>query len=63
VASVAVNALSRDESDLRECASGRWGDWLDEASMRLEYRSVAWILLLLALGVVTIHLFLVSRGG
>jgi hypothetical protein len=60
---VAVNALSRDESDLHECASGRWGDWLDETSLRLEYQSVSWALLLLALGVVSLHLFLVSRGG
>jgi hypothetical protein len=63
LASVAVNALARDESDLRDCATGRWGDWLDETSLRLEYQSVSWVLLLLALGVVTVHLFLVWRGG
>jgi hypothetical protein len=63
LASVAVNALSRDESDLRDCAPGRWGDWLDETSLRLEYHSTSWVLLLLALGVVSVHLFLVSRGG
>jgi hypothetical protein len=59
----AANALSRDESDLRECATGHWGDWLDDAALRLEYRSVSWVLLLLLLGVVSLHLFLVARGG
>jgi hypothetical protein len=59
----AANALSRDESDLGECATGRWGDWLDEAALRLEYRSVAWAVLLLLLAVVSLHLFLVARGG
>ncbi len=57
----AVNALSRDESDLSVCVSGRWGDWLDETSLRLEYQAVDWLLLLLAVAVVTLHLFLVAR--
>jgi hypothetical protein len=59
----AANALSRDESDLRECASGRWGDWLDDAALRLEYRSVSWALLLGALAASSLHLFLVARAG
>jgi hypothetical protein len=57
----AINALSRDESDLTGCVSSRWGDWLDETSLRLEYQAVDWLLLLLALAVVTLHLYLVSR--
>ena len=28
--SFAVNALNRQESDLSECASGRWGEWVEE---------------------------------
>jgi hypothetical protein len=59
----AVNALSREESDLTGCASGRWGDWLDETSLRLEYQSVAWVLLVLLLAVLTVHLFLAARGA
>lgn len=59
----AANALSRDESDLRECASGRWGDWLDDAALRLEYRNVSWAVLLVLLAVVSLHLFLVARAG
>jgi hypothetical protein len=61
-ASFAVNALSADESDLTGCASGRWGDWLDETTLRLEYQSIAWILLLLVLAIATFHLLLVARS-
>ena len=61
-ASFAVNALAADESDLTSCVSGRWGDWLDETSLRLEYQSIAWLLLLLVLGIALIHLFLVARS-
>jgi hypothetical protein len=60
--SFAVNALSADESDLTGCVSGRWGDWLDETTLRLEYQSIAWILLLLVLAIATVHLFLVARS-
>jgi hypothetical protein len=59
----AVNALSQDESDLSACASGRWGDWLDETTLRLEYQSVDWALLLAALGVLTVHTMLVAAGA
>ena len=60
-ASFAVNALSANESDLSGCVSGRWGDWLDETSLRLEYQSIAWILLLLVVAIATVHLILVAR--
>jgi aerotolerance regulator-like protein len=60
-ASFAVNALSANESDLTSCVSGRWEDWLDETSLRLEYQSIAWILLLLAVAIATLHLLLVSK--
>jgi hypothetical protein len=62
VASFAVNALSANESGLSNCVSGRWGDWLDETSLRLEYQSIAWILLLLVVVVATLHLLLVARS-
>jgi hypothetical protein len=60
--SFAVNALSGTESDLTGCSSGRWGEWLDDTSLRLEYQSVSWILLLLALILATVHLLLVARS-
>jgi hypothetical protein len=59
----AVNALTREESDLTDRGEGKAGDWLDETTLRLEYRSVAWVLLLALLGVVTLHLWLVARAG
>jgi hypothetical protein len=59
----AVNTLNADESDLRNCATGRWGDWLDETTLRLEYQNIAWALLLLVLGVLCLHAFLIARGG
>ncbi len=59
--SFACNALRREESDLRNCISGRWGDWLDDTTRRLEYRPVAWALLLVALAVLALHLYLVAR--
>ncbi|HEY7314754.1 MAG TPA: BatA domain-containing protein [Gemmataceae bacterium] len=62
-ASFAVNALSAEESDLTGCVSGRWGDWLDETSLRLEYQSIAWLLLLLVLAIATLHLLLVARSS
>jgi hypothetical protein len=61
-AAFAVNALSANESDLGGCTSGRWGDWLDETSLRLEYQSIAWVLLLLVLAIAAVHLWLVARG-
>ncbi len=61
-ASFAVNALAADESDLGGCVTGRWGDWLDETSLRLEYQNIAWILLLLVLAVAMLHLYLAARG-
>jgi hypothetical protein len=63
IATIAVNALARDESDLRDAATGRWGDWLDETALRLEYQSIDWAVLLVLLAVVMVHLVLVSRGG
>ncbi|HTU16975.1 MAG TPA: BatA and WFA domain-containing protein [Gemmataceae bacterium] len=59
----AVNALSANESDLTGCVTGRWGDWLDETSLRLEYQSIAWILLLLVLAIATVHMLLVARSS
>lgn len=57
----AVNALSREESDLTSCTTGRWGDWLDETTRRLEYQDISWMLLLALLALATLHMFLVWR--
>jgi hypothetical protein len=57
----AANALRREESDLTQAASGRWGNWANAAALQWEYRSVAWVLLLLALIALAIHAWLVAR--
>jgi hypothetical protein len=59
----AANALRREESDLAQAASGRWGNWANAAALQWEYRSVAWVLLLLAMIVLAIHAWLVARRG
>ena len=55
------NALSWEESDLTRCASGRWGNWTDTTPGREEHRSIAWVLLLLAMLLLTLHLALTQR--
>lgn len=57
----AVNALSREESDLTQARSGRWGNWANAPSFQWEYRSIVWLLLLLALGILVIHGWMASR--
>jgi hypothetical protein len=59
---LAVNTLNRDESDLSSCVTGKWGAWTDEAGQLLETQNFAWMLLLLAAAILTLHLFLVVRG-
>mgnify|MGYP001108743865 CR=1 FL=1 len=59
----AANPLTRDESDLTACATGRGGDDHDPTTLRLEYRDVAWALALLAATGLVLHLWLVSRAS
>ena len=55
------NALYQAESDLTDKATGRWGDW-GEATLRWwGYQSFAWFFLLLAIGILTLHLIFVKR--
>jgi hypothetical protein len=58
----AVNALNRRESDLGGCASGRWGEWAEDAAAGLEARGIAWVLLLMVAALLTLHLALAARG-
>jgi hypothetical protein len=59
----AANAMSREESDLATAATGRWGEWADETGQYLGAESFAWVLLLLAAAVLTLHLFVAARQG
>lgn len=57
----AANAISREESDLTQAASGRWGSWANAPSLQWEYRSIVWLLALLVLAVLAVHGWLVAR--
>lgn len=59
---LAANALERAESDLSQAASGRWGNWANAPELQWEYRSAAWLLLLLALLVLALHGWLTARN-
>ncbi len=60
-----VNAIASDESNLSACASGQWGKWSEDTERRLEETSAVWIFGLLALALLTTHLYLVAtaKGG
>ncbi len=57
-----VNAIAADESDLSACISSQWGRWGDDNERRMEDTSAVWIFGLLALGLLTTHLYLVASG-
>jgi hypothetical protein len=58
---IGVNVLQPGESDLRRCARGQWGQWLDEEILRRHYRDTSWAFLLVALGLLIAHSWLVWR--
>ncbi len=55
------NALNQAESDLTDKATGRWGDWGEATLQWWGYQSFVWFFLLLAIGILTLHLILVNR--
>jgi hypothetical protein len=55
-AEFASNPISRDESDLTACASGKWGDELGSTATGYEFRDLTWILILIVLAILTLHL-------
>jgi hypothetical protein len=60
-AEFAANALNRDESDLTKCVTGRWGDELDESTLRSDYRDITAWLVLLALAGAALHTWWLAR--
>jgi len=60
-----VNALAAEESDLSAGVTGQWGQWSEDAALRLEESSAVWVFGLLALALLTTHLYLVAtaKGG
>jgi hypothetical protein len=57
-----VNLLAADKSDLSACATGQWGKWSEDTQHRLVEASVVWIFGLLALALLTAHLWLVATA-
>lgn len=58
---LAANAISRQESDLANAASGRWGNWANATSLEWEYRSLVWLLLIVVLALLAAHAWLANR--
>lgn len=60
-----VNPIAADESDLSSCTTGQWGKWSEDAERRIVESSAVWIFGLLALALLTTHLYLVAnaKGG
>jgi hypothetical protein len=56
-----VNALRKEESDLRGASTGNWGSLFDTTGADSEQRNIAWIFLLLLMVVLAAHLALASR--
>jgi hypothetical protein len=57
-----VNVLAADKSDLSTCVSGQWGKWNEDTELRLEEASAVWIFGLLALALLSAHLYLTARA-
>jgi hypothetical protein len=63
VRSFGVSALNAEESDLSAAVTGRWGEWIEDEVGTPGIVHLAWLFLLLALGVLTAHLALATRGA
>jgi hypothetical protein len=59
----AVNVLRREESDLTKAVTGRWGTWSEDIASAPAIHNLAWIPLLLVLGILTLHMALAVRTG
>ena len=60
--SFSVGAFSSGESNLQAMRPGTFGGWLDEETIRTDYRSLIWPLLLAALVLLVFHLILTARS-
>lgn len=57
----AANLLSPGESNLQTLQQGTFGEWIDSGVIRKEYRSTAWIWLLIAMAGLLAHLALLRQ--
>lgn len=54
----AVAALSVEESNISKASSGMFGGWMDEDTLRSDFHSIVWALLLTALIILSVHLII-----
>lgn len=59
---LSVNAVSKSESDLTKADTGKWGEWQQASLYWWEYRPVDWIILLIALALLTAHRFITATN-
>jgi len=57
-----VGTLSSGESNLQSMQSGIFGGWLDEETIRADYRNFIWLFLLISLVLLVFHLILTARS-
>lgn len=57
------NAVSRDESDLAECKTARWGDWNDSPDYRDRRIGLSWVCLLLAFLAMLAHMGIITKNA
>lgn len=55
------NAVARDESDLADCQSGRWGRWEDSPLYQDRQIGLSWIFLVVALAAMAAHMAVVTK--
>jgi hypothetical protein len=56
------NAVSRDESDLTESKTARWGDWNESPDYRDRRISLSWVCLLVAFMAMTVHMGIITKS-
>ena len=57
------NAVSRDESDLADCRSGRWGNWGDSRTFQDRRIGLGWVLLLVAMAAMAAHMAVIAKDS
>jgi hypothetical protein len=55
-----VGTLSVEESDLTNTSSGTFGSWIDDETIRNDYESLVWLILIATLIVLAVHLALLK---
>ncbi|MDR1289560.1 MAG: BatA domain-containing protein [Planctomycetaceae bacterium] len=57
-----VCTLSSEESNLKNCKTETSGGWLDDETIRSNYRTIAWVLLLATLAILALHHWFIASA-